>query len=136
MELYFKERAILQAKVPHIKELFQWTQPSGTVQVKDKGYVISLDFAFPDGIQTTRRELAALLKKAKNELDESEKARMDIEAELKGTKEALNRVERERAKIPAKFPHIEDHLNCKLPLNDFVSIQGVNRLEQLRSRPA
>ncbi|WAR10625.1 hypothetical protein MAR_035701 [Mya arenaria] len=56
-----KERAEVQAMCPQIKEYFNWTQPTGTVEVKDKPftynfddeeYIILLVFAFPDGIQT------------------------------------------------------------------------------------
>ncbi|WAR10783.1 hypothetical protein MAR_035859, partial [Mya arenaria] len=65
-----------------------------------------------DESEKTQRELTALLKKSRNELDESEKARTDIEAELKG---ALHLVETERAIIQERFPRIKKHLNWTQP---------------------
>ncbi|WAR17789.1 DTX3L-like protein [Mya arenaria] len=52
-----KERAIVQTKWTTIKELFNWTQPSGTVQV-NRDYevvhpIMKLIFTFPEGIQTS-----------------------------------------------------------------------------------
>ncbi|XP_052814378.1 desmoplakin-A-like isoform X2 [Mya arenaria] len=52
-----KERAVLKEHIPHLKNNIKWTQPTGTVEVKDGENhfglpFINLSFTFSDGIQT------------------------------------------------------------------------------------
>ncbi|XP_052819998.1 uncharacterized protein LOC128245813 [Mya arenaria] len=58
IEKYEKEKAVFKKQIPHLKDNIKWTQPIGTVEVKNSKNevglpVINLSFTFPDGIQTT-----------------------------------------------------------------------------------
>ncbi|XP_052812140.1 uncharacterized protein LOC128239759 isoform X2 [Mya arenaria] len=67
--------------------------------------------AFITEINKTRRELIALLKKARNELDESEKARLSLRDELKQVKQDLDKSEKTRQSLCGELKQVKQDLD-------------------------